>query len=50
MDIDGALVALKEHCIDFVEKRLPAYGYRQLFFRAPDGNLRELGEWPRREN
>lgn len=49
-DIDGAIVALQEQSIDFVEKRLPDYGYRQLFFRDPDGNLLELGEWPRREN
>ena len=29
-----------------VERVLPDYGYRQAFFRDPDGNVLELGEWP----
>ncbi len=48
-DIDNAILMLKEHGIDFVEKKLPDYDYRQLFFRDPDGNLLELGEWPPRK-
>ncbi|TWU25978.1 VOC family protein [Bythopirellula polymerisocia] len=47
-DIDGAVAVLKSHGVEFVEKKLPDYGYRQLFLRDPDGNLLELGEWPRR--
>jgi len=45
-DIDGAIRVLTEHHVEFVEKRLPDHGYRQLFFRDPDGNVIELGEWP----
>lgn len=48
-NIDGAIAVLKQFGIDFVEKKLPDYGYRQLFFRDPDGNLLELGEWPPRK-
>lgn len=29
-----------------IERVLPEYGYRQLFFNDPDGNNIELGEWP----
>jgi len=43
-DIELATRQLKEHKIDFVE--LPDHGYRQLFFRDPDGHVLELGEWP----
>ena len=32
--------------IEYVERHLPDFGYRQIFFRDPDGNLIELGEWP----
>ena len=46
-DIDGAMAALEHRGIAFIEKRLPDYGYRQLFLRDPDGNVLELGEWPR---
>ena len=45
-DIDGAKQQLIELGIEFVERVLPDYGYRQIFFRDPDGNLLELGEWP----
>lgn len=45
-DIDAAIAALNEHGIDFVERKLPDYGYRQLFMHDPDGNVLELGEWP----
>ena len=45
-DIDGAKRMLAERGIEFIERRLPDHGYRQVFFRDPDGNLLELGEWP----
>ena len=32
--------------IEFAERSLPGFGYRQVFFRDPDGNLIEIGEWP----
>ena len=37
---------LRDHGIEYVERVLPDYGYRQVFFRDPDGNVLELGEWP----
>lgn len=46
-DVDQARQLLAEHGIEYVERRLPDYGYRQLFFHDPAGNLLELGEWPR---
>lgn len=45
-DIDSALEMLEQQGIEFVERRLPDHGYRQVFFRDPDGNIIELGEWP----
>jgi glyoxylase I family protein len=48
-DIDTAVEMLKQHGIKFVERRLPDYGYRQIFFQDPDGNILELGEWPDKE-
>ena len=36
----------RDHGLDYVERVLPDYGYRQIFFRDPDGNVLELGEWP----
>ncbi len=45
-DIDGVKRLLTERGIELVERRLPDYGYRQIFFRDPDGNLLELGDWP----
>jgi glyoxylase I family protein len=45
-NIDAAIDLLREHGVEFVEKRLPDYGYRQLFIEDPDGNVLELGEWP----
>jgi len=45
-DIELAIRQLKEHEIDFVERVLPDHGYRQIFFRDPDGHVLELGEWP----
>ncbi len=45
-DFDQALAGLREHGIEYVERVLPDYGYRQVFFRDPDGNVLELGEWP----
>ena len=46
LDIDAAINTLREHSVQFVEKRLPDFGYRQLFIQDPDGNVLELGEWP----
>jgi catechol 2,3-dioxygenase-like lactoylglutathione lyase family enzyme len=45
-DYDQAIAHLQHHGITYVERVLPDYGYRQVFFRDPDGNLIELGEWP----
>jgi catechol 2,3-dioxygenase-like lactoylglutathione lyase family enzyme len=45
-DYDRAVELLREHGVECVERVLPDYGYRQVFFRDPDGNVLELGEWP----
>jgi catechol 2,3-dioxygenase-like lactoylglutathione lyase family enzyme len=45
-DYDLAITQLRDHGVEFVERILPDYGYRQVFFRDPDGNVLELGEWP----
>jgi catechol 2,3-dioxygenase-like lactoylglutathione lyase family enzyme len=45
-DYDQAVERLRAHGVEFVERVLPDYGYRQVFFRDPDGNVLELGEWP----
>lgn len=45
-DIPSDLQLLAEHCVETVERVLPEHGYRQVFFRDPDGNLIEIGEWP----
>ena len=45
-DINAAIAVLRERGVEFVERRLPDYGYRQLFIQDPDGNVLELGEWP----
>ena len=45
-DFEAALQSLSEHQVEHVERVLPEYGYRQVFFRDPDGNVIELGEWP----
>lgn len=45
-DIEQTLADLAAHEIPVVQRRLPDYGYRQLFIHDPDGNLIELGEWP----
>ena len=45
-DIELAVRQLKEHGIEYVERVLPDRGFRQIFFRDPDGNVVELGEWP----
>jgi catechol 2,3-dioxygenase-like lactoylglutathione lyase family enzyme len=45
-DIDRTLELLAEHDIFVIERKLPDFGYRQLFIHDPDGNLIELGEWP----
>lgn len=50
-DIDEDLKLLAAHGVETVERVLPDYttspaGYRQVFFRDPDGNVIEIGEWP----
>jgi len=45
-DYDAAVAGLRAHGLEYVERVLPDYGYRQVFFRDPDGNVLELGEWP----
>ena len=45
-DAQEVVDQLNTEKIDFVERNLPDFGYRQIFFRDPDGNLIELGEWP----
>jgi catechol 2,3-dioxygenase-like lactoylglutathione lyase family enzyme len=45
-DYDRAVAQLREHGVSFVERVLPDYGYRQVFFHDPDQNVIELGEWP----
>lgn len=45
-DIDAAVAHLEKKKIEYLERKLPDYGYRQIFFRDPDGNLVEIGEWP----
>ncbi len=45
-DYDQAVERLRQHNVPFTEHVLPDYGYRQVFFRDPDGNVLELGEWP----
>lgn len=45
-DYDAAVAGLRRHGVTFVERTLPDYGYRQVFFQDPDGNVIELGEWP----
>ncbi|BBO32604.1 hypothetical protein PLANPX_2216 [Lacipirellula parvula] len=45
-DFDAAVAQLTAHSIEHVVHVLPTYHYRQVFFRDPDGNVIELGEWP----
>jgi glyoxylase I family protein len=45
-DYDQAVQQLAAHGVKYVERVLPDYRYRQVFFRDPDGNVLELGEWP----
>ncbi|MEQ8210719.1 MAG: VOC family protein [Lacipirellulaceae bacterium] len=45
-DYDQAINDLEQHNVGFVERVLPDYCYRQVFFRDLDGNVLELGEWP----
>ncbi len=45
-DFDEARKRITSHGIEFVERKLPDHGYRQMFFHDPDGNVIELGEWP----
>lgn len=45
-DYAAAVAGLRAHGVEYVERILPDYGYRQVFFRDPDGNVVELGEWP----
>lgn len=48
-DFDEAKRRIAAHGVAFVERTLPDHGYRQMFFHDPDGNVIELGEWPRVE-
>lgn len=45
-DVDRAVELLNEHGVEYVRRTLPDHGYRQVFFRDPDGNVLEVGEWP----
>lgn len=45
-DIDAALTQLDALKVEYVQRTLPDHGYRQVFFRDPDGNVIEIGEWP----
>lgn len=56
-DVTRDLQLLADHGVETVERTLPDYhaheagrksttGYRQVFFRDPDGNVIEIGEWP----
>jgi len=56
-DVTRDLQMLADHGVETVERTLPDYknrqtgehrqtGYRQVFFRDPDGNVLEIGEWP----
>jgi catechol 2,3-dioxygenase-like lactoylglutathione lyase family enzyme len=45
-DYDRAVALLAAHGVAHVQRVLPDYGYRQVFFHDPDGNTLELGEWP----
>jgi catechol 2,3-dioxygenase-like lactoylglutathione lyase family enzyme len=45
-DYDAAVKQLAAHGVEYVERVLPTYNYRQVFFHDPDGNTLELGEWP----
>jgi glyoxylase I family protein len=45
-DYDRAVELLSAHGVEYVERVLPDYNYRQVFFHDPDGNTLELGEWP----
>jgi len=45
-DYDRAVELLTAHGVPHVERLLPDYGFRQVFFHDPDGNVLELGEWP----
>jgi catechol 2,3-dioxygenase-like lactoylglutathione lyase family enzyme len=45
-DYDAAVKLLAAHGVEYVERVLPTYKYRQVFFHDPDGNTLELGEWP----
>ncbi|MBD15724.1 MAG: hypothetical protein CMJ72_11235 [Planctomycetaceae bacterium] len=49
LDIDSAITHLSNWGIETVERILPDHGYRQIFFRDPDGNVIEMGEWPEAE-
>jgi len=45
-DVTRDLQLLAEHGVETVQRVLPDRGYRQVFFRDPDGNVLEMGEWP----
>ena len=45
-DVTRDLRMLAAHGVETIERILPDHGYRQVFFRDPDGNVVEIGEWP----
>ena len=45
-DIDNVVQQLNERGLAFEQRVLPEHEIRQIFFRDPDGNVIELGEWP----
>lgn len=45
-EIDSAHALLARMGHETVERTLPDHGFRQIFFRDPDGNVIEVGQWP----
>jgi catechol 2,3-dioxygenase-like lactoylglutathione lyase family enzyme len=45
-DYERVVELLAAHGVEYAERVLPDYNYRQVFFHDPDGNTLELGEWP----
>ena len=45
-DVDTVADRLDELGLAYARRTLPDFGYRQLFFQDPDGNVLEVGEWP----
>ena len=45
-EIDSARAMLAGKGLETVERTLPDHGFRKIFFRDPDGNVIEMGQWP----